>query len=242
MSNTDMLTPEQFNEIYNRENEERERRGEKKKKVNCLSYAIGIDEEEVELDYFGGRRIEDSFQSKLENYGLIVKEVNSLDEIKGKTGYILYGFYPIRTLFGFENKDFHVVRVNPDGTCFHKQDMNLPAKRVELLNEKGHIEEYDKVNEPIHFFVLVEERNKNKEKINNRMNEVFSKASDALNSKEINDENRADLQQKLQLLSERLGAQGGTLNSNDTNILLQEVLTLTKEYSLEVEQEGIEPV
>ena len=115
MSNTDMLTPEQFNEIYNRENEERERRGEKKKKVNCLSYAIGIDEEEVELDYFGGRRIEDSFQSKLENYGLIVKEVNSLDEIKGKTGYILYGFYPIRTLFGFENKDFHVVRVNPDG-------------------------------------------------------------------------------------------------------------------------------
>ena len=57
----------------------------------------------------------------------------------------------------------------------------------------------------------------------------------------MNDENREDLQQKLKLLSERLGAQGGTLNSNDTNILLQEVLTLTKECSLEVEPEGIEP-
>ncbi len=61
--------------------------------------------------------------------------------------------------------------------------MNLPAKRVELLNEKGHIEEYDQVNEPIHFFVLEEKRNKDKEKINKRIKEVFSKASDALNSK-----------------------------------------------------------
>ena len=59
----------------------------------------------------------------------------------------LYGFYPMKIFFDLVYKDFHVVRVNPDGTCVHKQDMNLPAKKVEILDERGAIEEYDGANE-----------------------------------------------------------------------------------------------
>ena len=60
-----------------------------------------------------------------------------------------------------------------------------------LLSQKNEVVALDVIEEKV-------------EKINKRINEVFSKASDALNSKK-NDENKADLQQKLQLLSERLG-------------------------------------
>ena len=82
MSNTDMLAPEQFNEINDRENKEREKAGKKRRKINCLGYAIGEDEEGLELEYRGGKKIEDSFQKKIEKYGLIVREVKSLDELK----------------------------------------------------------------------------------------------------------------------------------------------------------------
>lgn len=92
MSNTDMLTPEQFNEINDRENKEREKAGKKRRKINCLGYAIGVDEDRLELDYYGGKKIEDSFQEKLEKYGLVVREVKSLAELKGKTGFIYMDF------------------------------------------------------------------------------------------------------------------------------------------------------
>ena len=240
MSNTDMLTPEQFNEINDRENKERERKGEKKRKINCLGYAIGVDEDRLELDYYGGKKIEDSFQEKLEKYGLVVRKVKSLAELKGRTGFILYGFYPIKTFFDIVYKDFHVVRVNPDGTCVHKQDMNLPAKKVEILDERGAIEEYDGKNEPIHIFLLEEERNKDKEKINKRIEAVFSQIRNILDSKTVSDEDKSVIRQKLQLLNDRLNVQGKIMNSNDINILLQEFLTIAKEFNIELGPKGIE--
>lgn len=240
MSNTDMLTPEQFNEINDRENKKREKAGKKRRKINCLGYAIGVDEEGLELEYRGGKKIEDSFQEKLEKYGLIVRKVKSLDELKGKTGFILYGFYPMKIFFDLVYKDFHVVRVNPDGTYVHKQDMNLPARKVEILDERGAIEEYDGANEPIHIFLLEEERNKDKEKINKRIKAVFSQIKDVLDSKEVSDEDKSVIKQKLQLLNDRLNVQGKTMNSNDINILLQEFLTIAKEFNIEIETEGIE--
>ena len=72
---TNMLTPEQLNR-------------KKEFLFSDLAFAIGVDERNLELPYDGRTDFKDIFKKELEKYGLIIKEVDSLKKLDGKTGFI----------------------------------------------------------------------------------------------------------------------------------------------------------
>lgn len=213
---TDMLTVEQFNEAG------------QIKKSNCLGFAIGVSEQ-IELEY-EDISIDDSFAKRLSEYGMIVKKVESLEELKGKTGFIVYGFYdmPI-SLFGMsytEKNDFHVVRVNPDGSLVHKQDAREPAKHVPLLSSRGGIEEYNAPNEPIHIFSLEEERHIDKTAVVERTKMIFSETEKILNNPLVSETEKDKIRQEVENLR---GCLDGSANSNIINIMLQKIEVLVRD-------------
>lgn len=228
---TNMLTPEQFNQTD-------------KKLTNCLGFAIGAVGECPTLDAFDGRKIEDAFISKLRKYGLIVKKVTSLVEIDGKTGFLLYGFYPTRTLFGIQNIDFHVVRVNPDGSLVHKPDRESKAMHTELLTSSGGIVGYNRPNEPIQVFLLEKELNPNIENIKKRISIVLTQIIELLDSPNINSNVKEKLKERSNWARAFIGGLNNdiVLNSNDVNIIFQELTTLISDINYKSNLEsGIEP-
>ncbi len=103
---TNMLTPEQLNR-------------KKEFLFSDLAFAIGVDERNLELPYDGRTDLKDIFKKELEKYGLIIEEVDSLKELDGKTGFILYGYYMRGTACGYKEDVYHVLRANPDSTFVH---------------------------------------------------------------------------------------------------------------------------
>ena len=216
---TDMQTVEQFNESG------------RKERSNCLGFAIGV-QEHIELDYMN-IGIEESFTQRLAEYGMIVKRAQSLEEIKGKTGFIVYGFYPMRNWFTreIENNDFHIVRVNPDGTLVHKQDDREPAKHVELSNPKGGINEYDAPDEPILIFSLEEERFADKEAIKQRAKPVVEQVMQIIKDPSVSMEEKEKIRNAVIELGKETS--GEIVTSNDLNIMIQEISELARQRQLE---------
>lgn len=216
---TDMLTVEQFNET------------EAPRRSNCLGFAIGV-HDHIELDYIGVG-IDESFSKRLSEYGMIVKRAGSLEEIKGKTGFIVYGFYPVRSWFTkeLEYNDFHIVRVNPDGTLVHKQDDKEPAKHVELTTDKGGIPEYDGPEEPIYIFSLEEERLADRDAILERSKPIIAQISQMLEDPSISKEEKERIRNTI--MGFRQKANDTTVTSNSINIMLQEISELARERQLE---------
>ena len=71
--------------------------------------------------------------------GFRVKEVKSLADISGKTGFIVLGWFPIKInyfmFYEYEYIDFHIIRVNPDGTIFNKENFTSPARDLKSLDD-----------------------------------------------------------------------------------------------------------
>ncbi len=233
---TDMLTPEQFNSmgLYS----------------NCLGFAIGVPQKLV-LEYrepyndgglgisnYKDMDIGESFKKRLSEYGMDVKEAKQLSDLKGKTGFIVYGFYPRKDYLGsIFYDDFHVVRVNSDGTAVHKpDDMSTPATKVELVNDKGGIHEYERTNEPIRLFTLVGEKNKDTNKIAKRKSKVLSALSNLLQSSSDGSPNNGELANQINEIKRVLDS-SNHLNSSDINILLQRAKTILREHNIELEED-----
>ena len=214
---TDMLTVEQFNETG------------QINKSNCLGFAIGVPDT-IELEY-KGISIEDSFAKRLSEYGMKVKKVESLEELNGKTGFIVYGFYDMP--YGFlgmtyyEKNDFHVVRVNPDGSLVHKQDRTLPAKHVDLLSSKGGIYEYNNPNEPIYIFSLEEEREIDRDAIRERSKSIIEQVTKLLEDPLLSQSEKEMIRDTV--IRFKQIATEDTATSNNINIMLQKIASLVKQ-------------
>jgi len=210
---TNMVTTEEFNSTY-----------QDYTQSNCLGFAIGINQT-LSLGEKSRGTITDFFQEETRKFGLVVKPVNSIEDLKGKTGFIVYGYYGVRGFFGIEMKDFHVVRVNPDGTLVHKPDDRNLASSVELLSKKGGIENYNRDNEPIYIFELIEERNMDTKALQRK----FERIQIELLSKNLT----PSIYDKLQEVENMINHPCKSTNSNSINLLLDEIereaMDLTKQ-------------
>ena len=84
---TDMLTPRQFRAKF-----------KNRYFGSDLAFAIGVNSPELMLEFNGEHETpEIPFLETLNKYGLEVKKVKSLQELNGKSGFILYGYYPFKT-------------------------------------------------------------------------------------------------------------------------------------------------
>ncbi len=217
---TNMLTVEQFNAEG------------QINKSNSLGFAIGVPEK-IELE-FEGISIDDSFTRRLAEYGMIVKKVDSLEALKGKTGFIVYGFYNMQMGFAgmtyTEKRAFHIVRMNPDGTLVHKEDATLPAKHIKLLNSKGGIEGYNEENEPITIFSLEEERYADRDAIRTRADGIVSRIKKILDNPVITHEEKEDI--KSRIMAYRQIANESTVTSNVINIMLQRIDLISRRHMI----------
>ena len=200
---TNMVTAEEFNSTY-----------QDSTQSNCLGFAIGRNQT-LSLGEKSRGAITDFFQEQTRKFGLVVKPVNSLEDLKGKTGFIVYGYYEVRGFSGIEIKDFHVVRVNPDGTLVHKPDDRNLASSVELLSKKGGIENFNRDNEPIYIFELIEERNMDTQALQRKFELIYKK----LLSKNLTQ----SIFGKLQEVASMLNISSKLTNSNSINLLLDEI-------------------
>ncbi len=227
---TDMLTPAQFN---------KEKTGTPRFFCSNLAFAIGAPTEDfqLKLDYESNTELKEQFRKKLSEYGLNIRKVDSLKKLDGKTGFILYGYYPRGTNFGHKWDAYHVVRVNPDKTCVHF-DRDALEQYVEP-NEKGEIPGYCLIDGPIQFFKLIEERQIDKDKLNKRMCSVFNEIDNILKKSNVGDDAKNKLRAELQLIKDKLVNHGGHLTSNYANIILENALKKAKEYDRAINSEEL---
>lgn len=219
---TDMLTPSQFKDELITE-------GRTSIDFSEMAFIIGSEKHDIELSFDPEEETpEKPFIEVLQKHGLTVKKVDSLNKLDGKTGFILYGYYPIDTIFGHSWEDYHVVRVNPNKTFVEYDSYSGGPKYAEVDND-GSTAGYSAESGTILFFELKEENNKDKEKINERMNSVFNRAKGVLDSELIKEEEKAVLKIKLQNIREKIENQKETIFSNYANILLEDVLTTVQE-------------
>ena len=120
---------------------------------NCLACALSLtykveDNAQFNLNpnWSPTLEISKAFKAFAKKEGIRVKEVKSLDCLKGKIGFIVLGFFPIQInyfLFKEEvpNVDFHIIRVNPDGTYTNKATFSAPARDLESLQDSD-LDEY----------------------------------------------------------------------------------------------------
>lgn len=97
-----------------------------KRKANCLAYALNITQFEYIPDLNWGLPIKDAFKQECLKHNIsIKKDILSYDEVINTDGYIIvvWGFFPIRTLWGIQKSDFHVARRRPDGVWEHIQEI-----------------------------------------------------------------------------------------------------------------------
>lgn len=109
---------------------------------NCFAAAMSITkkvEDDVHFNLKPGRDIGISFEKICRRYGFKVKEVHSLEEAKGKYAFLVLGWFPVKVsyflYYELEYIDFHVIRVNPDGTVLHKADFKEPAMDLPSLED-----------------------------------------------------------------------------------------------------------
>lgn len=227
---TDMLTPEQFNSegLYS----------------NCLGFAIGVPKK-IELDYreelydnnlgisyYDEMDIGKSFTNRLAEYGITVNEVKQMSDLKGKTGFIVYGFFERKDLLGSSFKDdFHVVRINSDGTAVEKPNyFSSPAEIIQILDDKGRTEDFNRPDTPIRIFELVEEKNKDIEKIEQRKRKVLESVEKYVQDKPELVSCANEIKRILNLLD--------SLDSSSCNIALQQAISLAKEHNIELDFDG----
>lgn len=226
---TDMLTPRQFRE---------------KEDIVCkfaysnLAYAIGVDKYNLDLFNEGKSELKDIFKEELKKYGLIVKQVDSFKELEGKTGFILYGYYPRATDFGVVYDVYHVLRINPDNTYVHyDEDWGFPVS-MDIPDEKGQIGGYALCFGPLHFFELVEERNKDIDELKKRSESVFDEIQNILNNGNLSDDEKKKLKEKIKPLRAEIGdINKESFTSNYVNIILENALTIAEEYKREINPE-----
>lgn len=220
---TNMLTPKQLN-------------SKKEYFFSDLAFAIGVDDRDLELPYDGRTELKDIFKKELEKYGLIIEEVDSLKELDGKTGFILYGYYMRGTASGYKEDVYHVLRANPDSTFVHVDPYWGPE--YDKPDEEGQIGGYALCYGPLHFFELVEERNIDIEMLNKKSKSVFDEIQNILNSGNLSDDEKNELKEKIKPLREEIGdIQKESLTSNYVNIILEKALTIAREYNKEISLE-----
>lgn len=123
--------------------------------ANCLGFAIG-EAECIELPW-EAISIEDSFRNTVKKYSVKVRKVDSITA--GKYHFLVYGFYPMPYFdyYSFKTKyrpsDFHIVRIEPDGTWVHKPDAIEPPAVISEHDELT----FGEYTETPHIFVLDEE-------------------------------------------------------------------------------------
>ena len=227
---TDMLTPEQFNSegLYS----------------NCLGFAIGVPKKIVldhreelydkglGITYYDEKDIGKSFTERLAEYGMTIKEVKQISDLKGKTGFIIYGFFKRKDWLGSYFKDeFHVVRINSDGTAVEKpNDSHSSAEIIQILDDKGRTEAFNRPDTPIRIFELVEEKNKDVEKIEQRKRKVLESVEKYVQDKPELSACANDIREILNLLD--------SLDSSSCNIALQQAISLAKEHNIELDFDG----
>ena len=117
----------------------------------CWSFTIPCDPDTGRP--FGGYETPvKSFVSFAAKKGLQVRLVSSIEETEGKVSFFLWGWFRNRTILGFANDDFHIVRRNADGTYVHKAD-NSKRTVAEVTTLEDVRKEYD---ETPYIFVLEE--------------------------------------------------------------------------------------
>lgn len=136
-------------------------------KGNCLSFAFGITQEGltnfdiltleqiIKIQTYGELLEEisicDQFIEKARLFGYKVKQVNSLEETRGKVAFIVIGFYTdYIEWIGDYPYFFHIIRKNEDETFEEKADWYANASRV----PKSVIKEWNDKGIPIHYFIL----------------------------------------------------------------------------------------
>ena len=125
MKNERFLSPEKW------------RKSHKSNEANCLGFALGV-RERIELPW-EDIKIEESFKETCKQYNLIVRQVEHIEI--NKICFLVYGFFPFYMPefcrdyeFPCEKRDFHIVRVEPDGTWVHKPDSCQPPT---VISEHG---------------------------------------------------------------------------------------------------------
>ena len=227
---TDMLTPEQFNELKSKG---------ALKDQNCLKYAVGNPEMWISSYWFpddAGRAFE---KKAADEIGFKLKQVRSISELNGKTGFIVYGFYHGYNAYGRFSKyeDYHVVRVNSDGTIVHVPGENKSAEYInrEEIDDNGVFSDYQKKCK-ITIFELEEEKNKDISKISQRKEAVLSAISRLLQKLPSSTIDGSNLISQLDGIKEILDT-SDCLNSSDINILLQKAITLAKENNIKLDKD-----
>lgn len=229
---TDMLTRKQFREKY-----------KEKSFYSSLAFAIGADAPELMLEFNGEHSTpEIPFLESLKEYGLEVKKVDSFKDLDGKTGFILYGYYAFGTDFGVEMSYYHVLRVSPDKSkCIHLDDNCIYGAIYEKPDDDGSIGGHATCYGPMQFYMLLKEKNIDKDKIKDRMDSVFNKAKSVLESEKIDEENKSILTKKLQSVKTKLENQKETMFSYQINLLLEEVQEIVQDivekHKIEIEPE-----
>ena len=104
------------------------------RKFNCFAAALGITAIPSRVTDFNieGSDIGASFKKLAYAFNIPVREVKSLEEAKGNYTFIVLGYFPVWVDYVLYKEkqyvDFHVFRINPDGTIFNKMDAKSPAK------------------------------------------------------------------------------------------------------------------
>ena len=104
------------------------------KRFNCFAGALSITDDPYSCKEFNLTKsdIAQSFKELAKSYGVHVREVPSIEEAHGQYAFIVLGFFPVWVDYVIfkqkENVDFHVFRINPDGSVFNKMDPFTPAK------------------------------------------------------------------------------------------------------------------
>ena len=223
---TDMFTPEQYNMEKHPKNYIDDN--------NCIKFGVGNPEIFITPYWFddAGRAFE---KKATETIGFSLKKVDSLKDLDGKTGFIVYGFVATYNGFGELKKEgYHVVRVNSDGSIVHVPDIDEPAEYITDMDEQGKFSgpyaQLDK--DMISFYELVEEKNKDTTKLEERKSRVLSRL---LQSSFEGSQNGGELVSQIGEIKRILDS-SEHLNSSDINILIQRATMLAKEHNIEKEE------
>ena len=148
---TRFLNAEQYNEAicHNGEN------------FNCFAGALSITDPPAGFWEFDLRPFQDigkSFKELASKFHVFVNEVKSLEDVEGRYGFIVLGWFKSPPTFFSKRSlytDFHVIRINPDGTFFSKPDRYEPARDLQSLDDPDLFDYADEIeNKNYRVFVL----------------------------------------------------------------------------------------
>ena len=109
---------------------------------NCFAAAMSITrrvKNDMQFNLKDGQDIGLSFIMLCNRYKINVKQVSSMADVKGKYAFVVLGWFPVKVsyflFYDYKYIDFHVFRINPDGTILNKADFTSPAKDLKNLDE-----------------------------------------------------------------------------------------------------------